>query len=229
MFRQRKIRYFSISKFTIFLSNACGNAGGICKSRKGGEEELYSVLYSASQQCPAPGKASPALHWATLSRRQLCASQHLFVSGCQEIMDWDVVTFISLIVTPCEIVKCDKRERQESRSRDSCLLLGPRLCLSFFRRQQKFVESKAITQESDPSLSINQYQSKFLLHFIRTQRHFATLHNMHFTIFHTKHAMGNTLSNINMKHDTDTWSCFIQLKCVTCEGGGGHRMRGTDV
>ena len=63
MFRQRKIRYFSISKFTIFLSNACGNAGGICKSRKGGEEELYSVLYSASQQCPAPGKASPALHW----------------------------------------------------------------------------------------------------------------------------------------------------------------------
>ena len=38
-------------------------AGGICKSRKGGEEELYSVLYSASQQCPAPGKASPALHW----------------------------------------------------------------------------------------------------------------------------------------------------------------------
>ena len=103
MFRQRKIRYFSISKFTIFLSNACGNAGGICKSRKGGEEELYSVLYSASQQCPAPGKASPALHWATLSRRQLCASQHLFVSGCQEIMDWDVVTFISLIVTPCEM------------------------------------------------------------------------------------------------------------------------------
>ena len=56
-------------------------AGGICKSRKGGEE--LCVLYSASQH--QAGKATAALHWATLSRRQL---GHHNICLCQDVGSW---------------------------------------------------------------------------------------------------------------------------------------------
>ena len=111
--------------------------GGFVKV--GREGRRSSIVFCIQQVSSAQHRGKPLQPstGATLSRRQLCASQHLFVSGCQEIMDWDVVTFISLIVTPCEIVKCDKRERQESRSRDSCLLLGPPALSFFFQTAAK--------------------------------------------------------------------------------------------